>query len=163
MDTFFVPRMAKINASDGKQALARPLRLTYFFTGLPIVAWLLLVSFFASPLLNWLYGEQYAEYAMGVPLMAAFYFVWFLYWPVQIALKAALISRPLFTANVLAMILMFTVGLWMIHVWGVYGTIGGQLLNALVIAAILWMAWIREMRNTSTRMDFQVLAEENEE
>jgi Na+-driven multidrug efflux pump len=113
--------------------------------------------------MNWLYGEQYTKYAMGVPLMAAFYFVWFLYWPVQIALKAARISRPLFVANMLAMFLMFTVGLWMIYVWGVYGTIAGQLLNAVVIAIILWVAWIWEMRNPSSPLEIHAISEEEEE
>jgi O-antigen/teichoic acid export membrane protein len=162
-DTFFVPRMAKVNSTEGKQALARPLKLTYLFTGLPITAWLLLVSIMAYPLMNWLYGEQYTKYAMGVPLMAMFYFVWFLYWPVQIALKATRICRPLFVANMLAMFLMFTMGLWMIYVWGVYGTIAGQLLNAGVIALILWVAWIREMRNPSSPMEIYVISEEEEE
>jgi len=148
-DTFFVPRMAKINATDGKQALKRPLKLVYFFTGLPIIAWLLLTSVAASPLLTWLYGEEYAAYALGVPLMAVFYFLWYLYSPVQIAIKATRISRPLFTANLLAMILMFTAGLWMIHAWGVYGTMAGQLLNALIITVFLWRAWIREVKKTS--------------
>jgi O-antigen/teichoic acid export membrane protein len=162
-DTFFVPRLAKVSSIEGKQALTRPLKLTYLFTGLPITAWLSLVSLLAYPLMNWLYGEQYTKYAMGVPLMAAFYFVWFLYWPVQIALKAARISRPLFVANMLAMFLMFTVGLWMIYVWGVYGTIAGQLLNAVVIAIILWVAWIWEMRNPSSPLEIHAISEEEEE
>jgi hypothetical protein len=98
-----------------------------------------------------------------VPLMSAFYFLWYLYWPVQIAVKAARISRPLFIANLAAMVLMFTAGLWMIHLWGVYGTIAGQLLNALVITVILWEAWIREVKNTSSgKADDQVFLQDEE-
>jgi O-antigen/teichoic acid export membrane protein len=142
-DTFFVPRMAKIFSAHGKRALNRPLKMIYFFTGLPTIGWLLFVSLFASPLLNWVYGEKYAAFAVGVPLMAIFYFLWYLYWPVLIALKAARISRPMFVANGLAIALMFSTGLWMIKEWGVYGTITGQILNALVVGIVLWAAWIR--------------------
>jgi O-antigen/teichoic acid export membrane protein len=142
-DTFFVPRMAKIYTKDGRRALNRPLKLIYFFIGLPTVGWLLFISLFATPLLHFVYGDEYTAYAVGVPLMSIFYFLWYLYWPVQIAIKAPRISRPLFVGNALAIVLMFTVGLWMIQAWGLYGTIAGQILNAFVVAIILWVAWLK--------------------
>ena len=52
-----------------------------------------------------------------------------------------------FIANLLAMILMFSAGIWMIYRWGVYGTIAGQALNALVVNIVLWSAWISLKRN----------------
>jgi hypothetical protein len=73
--------------------------------------------------------------------------LWFAYWPLQMALKAVQVSRPIFAANVIAIILMFTVGIWMIQRWGVYGTIAGQALNALVVNVILWSAWYLFRRN----------------
>jgi len=42
---------------------------------------------------------------------------------------------------------MFTVGVWAIQKWGVYGTIAGQALNSLVVGVILWSAWFRIKRN----------------
>lgn len=147
MDTFFVPRMSKIFSANGIKGLNRPLKMIYFFVGMPTIFWLLIVSIFAAPLLNLVYGDQYSVFAIGVPLMAFFYFLWYLYWPVQIALKASRISRPLFVANILAIALMFTVGLLLIKNWGVYGTITGQILNALIVGIFLWTAWIRANRN----------------
>ena len=38
---------------------------------------------------------------------------------------------------------MFSAGIWMIARWGVYGTIGGQILNALVVLLVLAWSWRR--------------------
>jgi Na+-driven multidrug efflux pump len=73
--------------------------------------------------------------------MAIFYALWYAYWPLQTALKAARISRPIFIANLAATMAMFTVGIWMIYQFGVYGTIAGQALNALIVGLILWTSW----------------------
>ena len=73
--------------------------------------------------------------------MSLFYALMYAYWPLQTALKAAHISRPIFIANLAAIIAMFTIGIWMIHRWGVYGTIGGQALNALIVLLILATSW----------------------
>ncbi|MDD2695692.1 MAG: hypothetical protein PHD58_07200, partial [Anaerolineales bacterium] len=91
--------------------------------------------------LRLLYGETYVSYSAGVVLMALFYLLWFAYWPLQTALKAVRHSQPIFIANLAAIITMFTVGIWAIQRWGVYGTILGQALNALVVSLILWGAW----------------------
>ncbi len=142
MDTFLAPRMAKLHSNSGIRSLNPFLKKIYVLVGAPVVVWLVFVSVFATPIMKVLYGDQYAAFASGVPLMAVFFFLWFLYWPVYIAVKAARISRPIFIANSLAIVLMFTVGIWMIREWGVYGTISGQILNALVVAVILWRAWL---------------------
>jgi len=77
-----------------------------------------------------------------VVLMAVFYALLYVYTPLQTALKAMRLSRPIFVANLIAILCMFTIGIWMILRWGVYGTIAGQALNALLVGAILWGAWI---------------------
>jgi hypothetical protein len=57
-------------------------------------------------------------------------------------LKAARISTPIFIANLLAILAMFTAGIWMIQRWGVYGTMAGQALNALVAFLVLAWFWL---------------------
>jgi Na+-driven multidrug efflux pump len=75
--------------------------------------------------------------------MAIFYALLYAYSPLQTILKSAQITRPIFVANALAFLAMFTIGLWAIQRWGVYGTIAGQTLNALIVTIILWATWIR--------------------
>jgi hypothetical protein len=81
-------------------------------------------------------------------LMAIFYALLFAYYPLQTIFKAARLSRPIFLANLAAILIMFTAGIWMILSWGVNGTIAGQALNALVVNLILWGTWIGLRRKT---------------
>lgn len=146
MDTFLTPRAARVFSQGGWKPLTRAIRLTYIMSGIPIVGILILAGIFRGPLLHLLYGETYLEYADGLLWMGLFYLLWFVYWPLQTAFKAIRTSQPLFIANASAIVVMFTVGIWMIQSWGVYGTIAGQGLNALVVAIILWWSWLRLWR-----------------
>ncbi len=75
--------------------------------------------------------------------MVIFYALLYAYGPLQSAFKAMRRSRPVFTANIVATIAMFTFGIVAILRWGVYGTLGGQVLNALLVNLILWESWRR--------------------
>jgi O-antigen/teichoic acid export membrane protein len=90
-----------------------------------------------------LYGETYLAFSDGILMMAVFYALLYAYWPLQTAFKAARLSRPIFVANLAAGAAMFSVGIWMISRWGVYGTIGGQALNALIVLLVLGFSWRR--------------------
>jgi len=145
-DTFLTPRAARVFSQGGWKPLARTIRLTYIVSGIPIVGILVLAGTFRLPLLKFLYGDTYLEYADGLLWMALFYILWFAYWPLQTAFKATHTSQPLFMANAGAIAVMFTVGIWMVQKWGVYGTIAGQGLNSLIVAVILWWSWVRLWR-----------------
>jgi len=151
-DTFLTPRGARLFQKNGWGAVSRSMRLIYAIAGIPVLGLLALAVLFPESLLRLLYGETYLPYAGGMALMAVFYALWFSYWPLQTALKAVRQSRPIFIANLTATFSMFTIGIWAIQRWGVYGTIGGQALNSLVVSAILWASWLhfrREARATS--------------
>ena len=141
-DTFLTPRAARQYTQKGVGALSHTMRLVYVLAGIPTLSFLALAMLFPEQLLSLFYGDTYLAYSDGMILMAAFYALWFAYWPLQTILKAARISRPIFAANVVAIFLMFTVGIWMIHRWGVYGTIAGQALNALAVNTLLWSSWL---------------------
>lgn len=148
IDTFLTPRSAKVYAQDGYAGLQRNLKLTYYFAGLPIMALLGIALIFRKQLLSLLYGDIYLEYSSAMVGMVIFYGLWFIYWPLQSVLKAAKISRPIFLANLAAIAAMFTLGLWMITRWGVYGTIAGQALNAAIVSIILWLSWQIALRHS---------------
>ena len=145
IDTFMTPRAAKTYHHHGFHNLDRLLRKTYLIFAGPVLGLLALAVIFRVPLLTFLYGDTYLPYANGVILMAIFYALWFAYWPLQTAMKAMHASRPIFVANLAAIGVMFTAGLWFINQWGVYGTMAGQALNALIVATIHFVAW-RSMR-----------------
>jgi O-antigen/teichoic acid export membrane protein len=149
IDTFLTPRAAKTYHLNGSASLSKLLRKTYLLFSGPVLGLLAFAVIFRLPLLEFLYGDTYLPYANGVILMAIFYALWFAYWPLQIVLKAMHASRPIFVANLAAIIAMFTVGIWFINQWGVYGTMAGQALNALIVASIHFAAW-RAIRQTSS-------------
>ncbi len=118
IDTFLTPRAAKAFYQSGFSGLQRSLKLTYWFAGVPILSLLGIAIIFPKPLLSLLYGDTYLEYSSAMIIMAVFYALWFLYWPLQSVLKAAKLSRPIFLANLTAILAMFTIGLWMITALG---------------------------------------------
>ena len=142
IDTFLTPRAAKLYEQNGPRALTHTLRSIYLAIGLPVLGILIIALVFPEQLLSLIYGDTYLAYSNGVVLMALFYALMFAYWPLQSIFKAAQLSSPIFIANILAIVSMFTVGIWAILNWGVYGTIIGQVVNALVINLVLWGYWI---------------------
>ncbi|MFN2213177.1 MAG: lipopolysaccharide biosynthesis protein [Anaerolineales bacterium] len=142
IDTFLTPRAANLYERNGLGALTRTLRSIYLAIGIPVALILIAALVFPEQLLGLIYGDTYLEYSNGVILMAIFYALMFAYWPLQSIFKAAQLSRPIFIANLLAIVSMFTIGIWTILNWGVYGTIIGQAVNALVINFVLWGYWL---------------------
>jgi O-antigen/teichoic acid export membrane protein len=143
-DTFLTPHAARTYDQNGRQALNRTLRLIYMISGIPILGVLAVAMIFPEPLLRFLYGETYVGYSSSMALMAIFYALLFAYYPLQTALKAARLTRPIFAANLAAIAAMFTLGIWAILRWGVAGTIAGQALNALIVTVILWGVWLKK-------------------
>lgn len=148
VDTFLTPRAANLYEKNGQRALIRTLRSVYLALSIPILGTLILAVLFPEQLLSLIYGDTYLAYSNGVVLMVLFYALMFAYWPLQSIFKAAQLSQPIFIANILAIISMFTIGIWAILTWGVYGTIFGQVVNAVVINLVLWGFWI-SMRRSS--------------
>jgi len=149
IDTFLTPRAAKLYENNGPRALTHTLRSIYLAIGLPVLGILIIALVFPEQLLSLIYGDTYLAYSNGVILMALFYALMFAYWPLQSIFKAAQLSQPIFIANILAIVSMFTIGIWAILNWGVYGTIIGQVVNALVINLVLWGYWIKLRRQTT--------------
>jgi O-antigen/teichoic acid export membrane protein len=146
MDTFITPYAARTFNKEGTGKLMRTLRLAYLFGGIPIMGILVLALVFTEPLLKLLYDDAYLFMSGGIIWLVVFYFLWFTYWPIQSALKAIKHTRPLFTANLIAIVSMFTLGLFAVRAWGVNGAYIGQGLNALITNIILWRAWLKLRR-----------------
>lgn len=142
-DTFLTPLIARTFHQRGFGSLTRTLRWIYLIVGLPVLGLLLAAVIFVQPLLRLIRDDTYLPFSQGIFIMAVFYALWYAYSPLQTAFKAIRHSRPIFLANVMAVISMLTVGVWAILQWGVYGTMAGQALNALIINLALWSAWFK--------------------
>jgi len=146
IDTFMTPVMAKAFDSSGLPKIKRMLRWVFLIAGVPVIGILVLVMFFTPQLLFLLKGETYLPYANGIYLMAVFYLFLFINRPLQMAFRAVRQGKQIFFANLLAMASMVGLGTWLINRWGLYGAIGGQALNAVIIGLFLLVAWIRFTR-----------------
>ena len=140
-DTYLTPRASKVFDKSGLSGLTIMLRKTYLILSIPVAAMLLIALLFPEQLLGLFYGETYLQFSRGAALMVLFYTLLFAYTPAQTALKAVRIGKPLFLANICAIISMFTVGVLLILNWGLYGTIAGQVISSLIIFCVLWYSW----------------------
>jgi len=143
VDTFVTPIFAKSYDQSGLIKVRQNLKWIYIVAGIPVIGLLVLVLFFTPQLLFLLKGDTYLPYADGIYVMVVFYLFMFLNRPLQLFFRAIRHGKQVFFANIIAMISMFTIGLWMIDRWGVYGGIGGQALNAFIISLVLLIAWLR--------------------
>ena len=148
MDTYFTPRLADRRRIAGPAGVIHMVRRMFLVTGLPVAGVLVAAVAFTEPLLKLLYGATYLEYAGGMRLMVIFYALLYSFWPLQSALKAMEKPRPIFIASMAALVAMATAGIWAILQWGVYGTIGGQAMSALIISIVLWSTWRRWVAST---------------
>ena len=155
MDTLITPVAARVFNKMGTDKLFQMLKRAYILGGIPIFIILIASLIFTAPLLNLLYGGEYLYMVDGIIWLVVFYVLWFTYWPVQSALKAIKHTRPLFNANLLAIICMFTLGILAVQTWGVKGAYLGQALNALITNVVLWRAWRKLIRG-----DFESLQTE---
>lgn len=141
MDTYITPWASNRLASQLDDQKRRILSSTYLFISPIIIGYLSLMVILRKPILNFLFAGKYDHFADVVAVFAVYYLLWFSYWPLQALIKAHKITKPIFIANVIAVIVMFTVGFGLIKIWGVYGAVFGQSLNALVVSIILWFYW----------------------
>ncbi len=142
-DTFSTPLAARAYHKSGLARLKRILSLIYLVSGIPILLLLVLAGIYAPQLLYLLKEDTYLPFADGIFVMILFYFFLYINWPLQIAFRAIRQGKQIFFANLLAIISMFTIGLWLIHRWGLYGAIGGQALNAIIVSLVLLIAWMK--------------------
>lgn len=141
MDTFVTPVLSRVYDRDGIRSVQRKLGMIYLLAGIPVAALLILVLIFTPQLLFLLKGDTYLPYANGIIIMAIFYMFLYINRPLQMVFRSIRQGKQIFLANILAMLSMFSVGIWLIRRWGVYGAIGGQALNAVIISLVLVIAW----------------------
>lgn len=146
IDTFATPILAKTYDQFGLPKFKQNLGYVYLISGLPVMGLLVLVLFFTPQLLYLLKGDTYLPYADGIYVMAIFYLFLFINRPLQLAFRAIRQGKQIFLANILAMVSMFSIGIWLINRWGIYGAIGGQALNAFIISLVLLIGWVKFVR-----------------
>lgn len=150
MDNFVTPILAKDYDQSGIEKVNKTLRLIFLYAGIPVLGLLTIVLIFTPQFLFILKGDTYLAYAKGIYPMVFFYLFLFINRPFQMVLRAVRQGKQVFWANVLAAVSIFTVGLWFINRWGLFGAIAGQALNAIIISVFSFFAWKKFLQRNQT-------------
>jgi O-antigen/teichoic acid export membrane protein len=147
LSTLLLPSLARARGQNEFRHLMR-LSLLLFLLGTAFYG--VMLGLFNRPLISWLYGDQYVEYANLLWLVALI--------PVVSAVRSVFtqailaFERPnqVFIGQVGAAIVMFTVGLGLMAIWDVAGAILANVASLATLAAILVLLWIRSNKQEGT-------------
>lgn len=138
VESIATPRAATEFRRAGKPALWLLLRRIMAVTAPAMALYCFAISIFAQPILAHLYGEQYSRYWWLLIIFAATYFLTFLYTSVSVALKAMEVTSPVFRAYVVSTVIVLTVGLAAVALFGLVGAATGILCHSLILNVVLW-------------------------
>lgn len=147
LDAVLTPKAARVYERAGYRALGTFIRRVYLVS-LPVaLGYLVVVAALSGPLLRVLYGEKYGGYGGLLALSALAYGLAFVKGPVSIALRAKEVTRPVFLGYALSTLATFTLGLWLITQYGLWGAVAGGVVNAVIQNVVLWDAWFGSPRD----------------
>jgi O-antigen/teichoic acid export membrane protein len=141
---FALPRASRAFVAGGRAALlAFLLPISLLTTALLVVYWLA-ISLLGGQLLSFAYGSEFSGYGALVGLMSLAYLFHFVCQAESVALLAMENGRAIFAGRVVAVVLTFTAGVWLIWRFEVYGAVAASVVAGLamntVLAVFLWRA-----------------------
>lgn len=143
MDPLFGPKSAQARATQGIAGLRVMVGRMQLFMLCTVGTYCLLVSIFAGPILERVYGSQYAGYAWLLVIMAINYSFTAFRQPLSIALAALGETNALFRVRLASTAANLTVGLAAVYVFGFPGIGVGILLNGLVLQLVTWHYYLQ--------------------
>ena len=134
------PKIAHVHATKGPKALHRLVLKITTLIAIPISLYCLAMFIWGNRLLTLLYGRQYAGNGLVVAILALNLLIGALAFSFSPALFAVDRAHVDFLINFTALFIMATLGLWMVHTYGVLGAaiglLGGNFAASTVRAAI---------------------------
>jgi O-antigen/teichoic acid export membrane protein len=149
IDAGFTPRAASAFADGGESALRLSLRRFFVATAPPMAAYCLLVAAFAAPLLQVVYGDQYAGYGWLLALLSLAYVLEYLSTLAAVGLKARRTSAPIFQAYLLSTLVVLSLGIAMVRAFGLAGAAAGHLVHVLILNGALWARYRRSVKSSA--------------
>lgn len=138
IETYFTPIAArKYNNSDIKDFNHFILRI-FKYTAIPFYVLLCVLGFFAKPIIKAVYGEAYAAFWPILSITCFLYAILFLNRIISIALNSMRLTQSTFVSNSITAILTLTFGIWLIKLYGVYGSVLSSVINAVLTLGMLW-------------------------
>lgn len=146
MGPAFTPGAARAHAEGGAHALGAYITRLGGLTAPIIVAYCVLVSALAEPLLHGLYGDRYTGFGWLMAALALATILEYAGIAIDIGLRASGHSRPGFVANLWSAGIVLTVGVAAVSALGLAGAALGLVVHAAVVTVVLWRRYRRAMR-----------------
>ena len=143
IQNFVGPKIARVQAAEGPMALRRLVLKISAVIALPMSLLCLVMIFWGGRLIALLYGRQYAGNGLVVTIMALNILVTAAAFPFSRALFAIERADVDFLVNLAALVIVVTLGLWLVRALGSLGAALGLLGSGLVISAVRAGAFLR--------------------
>jgi O-antigen/teichoic acid export membrane protein len=144
--TTFTPVAARIAEDADLPALRLLVRRMFLVSGLPILAYCVISSVFARPLVSSLFGPNFAGDSWLLPLVALSYVLNLSYTPIEIALRALRKPEVLFRASMAIFAAFWLFGLPAIYFFGLTGAAATLVGTPAVMSVALWRRYRTDVR-----------------
>jgi O-antigen/teichoic acid export membrane protein len=145
VDGILGPRAAKVYANGGGTELRPFIRKTQMLVALIAGGYCLLVASLARPILQTVFGEEYAHYAWLLVVMAIANAATSLRIPLAVGLRAMGKTSPIFRAYLSSSAASLTLGIALIWKFGLPGAAVGMLMNAAIMQFTIWGPYLRHV------------------
>jgi O-antigen/teichoic acid export membrane protein len=138
-------RFARALSTAGRERLHQQVRAVYAITIPVLFAFCVPLALFATPILRFTFGEQYADAGLLLILVAVHYSLSCLKPIVAALLQAERLTRPLFLAQVCASAIALPFGWILVMRFGAEGAVVGMIVTAIITNAYCWLAYRRQL------------------
>jgi O-antigen/teichoic acid export membrane protein len=138
VESILPSRAANEYVKAGKSALSHYVARFALPVGFALSAYCIVVSVVAKPLVTALLGTAYVEYWWLVPVMACAYILTYTASIASIYLQCVGLTKSIFHANLASSLIVLTIGILIVGMYGLIGTAVGLILHGIVLNGILW-------------------------
>ncbi|HMP39506.1 MAG TPA: oligosaccharide flippase family protein [Roseiflexaceae bacterium] len=149
LENFVPTTLTHVLLKEGVDAMKRWLQRFTLIGAFLMGAYCLAAVVFADPLMQLLFGPQYANTAMVVAIISLSYFISFFYRPPMIALRVLGAPRSIFVANLIAALVTIVVAGGLVSYGGINGAAIGLVVTQLVILLVSQIALRRAFAQQS--------------
>jgi O-antigen/teichoic acid export membrane protein len=138
VESILPSRAASEYAKAGKSALSCYVARFAIPVGIAMLAYCVVVSVAAKPLVTTLLGTAYQGYWWLVPVMACAYVLTYTASIASIYLQCVGQTQTIFHANLASSMIVLTIGVLIVDMYGLVGTAVGLILHGFILNGVLW-------------------------
>jgi O-antigen/teichoic acid export membrane protein len=147
VQNYLGPKIATVYAQSGADAMHRFVVRISLALCLPLIPFCVALGWFGDPLLQWIYGAQYAGNGAIITILSLNLLALALAFSFSRALFAVERADIDFKVNCAAFLVLLTFGIWMVRAHGAWGAAWGLLAANTVAGAFRYGAFVHVIRS----------------